>query len=97
MEDATYEMQMVATVIEATSQPMSRRDPMRPYMDIIYAEVPQAPNPGVLLGWMHSVGVCLVCLFSGRGKEAIREGHTQSTTGWSSCAFGHLQPIFFDG
>ncbi len=39
MEDATYEMQMVATVIEATSQPMSRRDPMRPYMDIIYAEV----------------------------------------------------------
>lgn len=39
MEDATYEMQLVATVIEATSQPMSRRDPMRPYMDIIYAEV----------------------------------------------------------
>eukprot|EP00884_Botryococcus_braunii_P014847 jgi/Botrbrau1/23363/Bobra.0051s0016.1 len=38
MEDANYEMQMVATVIEATSQPMSRRDPLRPYMDIIYAE-----------------------------------------------------------
>lgn len=39
LEDATLEMQLVATVIEATSQPMSRRDPLRPYMDIIYAEV----------------------------------------------------------
>ena len=36
LEDAAAELQSVITVVEATSQPMSRRDPMRPYMDIIY-------------------------------------------------------------
>ncbi|KAL0026350.1 hypothetical protein WJX79_001807 [Trebouxia sp. C0005] len=36
LEDAASELQSVITVVEATSQPMSRRDPMRPYMDIIY-------------------------------------------------------------
>ena len=36
LEDAAGELQAVMTVVEATSQPMSRRDLMRPYMDIIY-------------------------------------------------------------
>ena len=43
LEDATFEMQLVATVVEATSQPMPRRDPLRPLMDIIYRE---ARTPG---------------------------------------------------
>lgn len=36
LEDAATELQEVITVVEATSQPMSRRDPVRPFMDIIY-------------------------------------------------------------
>ena len=36
LEDAATELQAVITVVEATSQPMSRRDPLRPCMDIIY-------------------------------------------------------------
>ena len=36
LEDAATELQAVITVVEATSQPMSRRDPLRPLMDIIY-------------------------------------------------------------
>ncbi|KAL3142854.1 hypothetical protein ABBQ38_003147 [Trebouxia sp. C0009 RCD-2024] len=36
LEDAASELQAVITVVEATSQPMSRRDPLRPFMDIIY-------------------------------------------------------------
>jgi hypothetical protein len=39
LEAAILEMNTVATVVEATSQPMSRRDPLRKYMDIIYKEV----------------------------------------------------------
>ena len=38
LEDAMLEMQMVATVVEATSQPMARRDPLRPLMDAVYAQ-----------------------------------------------------------
>ena len=47
LEDATFEMQLVATVVEATSQPMPRRDPLRALMDIIYREA-RAPgaSPG---------------------------------------------------
>lgn len=33
------EMARVATVVEATSQPMARRDPLRAHMDLIYREV----------------------------------------------------------
>lgn len=36
LEDAATELQAVITVVEATSQPMSRRDPLRPFIDIIY-------------------------------------------------------------
>ena len=36
LQDAAGELQAVMTVVEATSPPMSRRDLMRPYMDIIY-------------------------------------------------------------
>lgn len=36
LEDAAAELQSVITVVEATSQPMSRRDPMRTHMDVIY-------------------------------------------------------------
>lgn len=43
LEDATFEMQLVATVVEATSQPMPRRDPLRPLMDTIYREA-RAPR-----------------------------------------------------
>ena len=32
-------MARVATVVEATSQPMARRDPLRKHMDLIYQEV----------------------------------------------------------
>jgi hypothetical protein len=39
LEDAVVEMTRVATVVEANSQPMPRRDPLRKYMDIIYREV----------------------------------------------------------
>ena len=39
------EMTRVATVVEATSQPMPRRDPLRKYMDIIYREVGTATKP----------------------------------------------------
>lgn len=39
LESAVVEMTRVATVVEATSQPMPRRDPLRKYMDIIYQEV----------------------------------------------------------
>lgn len=36
LEDAAFELQSVITVVEATHQPMSRRDPLRPLMDKIY-------------------------------------------------------------
>lgn len=38
LQDAAGEMAHVATVVEATSQPMARRDPLRKHMDIIYQE-----------------------------------------------------------
>ena len=47
LEDATFEMQVVATVVEATSQPMARRDPLRPIMDLIYAQVRREPLASV--------------------------------------------------
>ena len=46
LQTAAREMAHVATVVEATSQPMARRDPLRARMDIIYKEV--AP-PGLML------------------------------------------------
>jgi hypothetical protein len=42
LEDATFEMQLVATVVEATSQPLPRRDPLRSLMDVVYREVRRA-------------------------------------------------------
>ncbi len=39
LQDAAGEMAHVATVVEATSQPMARRDPLRKHMDLIYQEV----------------------------------------------------------
>ena len=39
LQDAAAEMAHVATVVEATSQPMARRDPLRKHMDLIYQEV----------------------------------------------------------
>ena len=39
LEDAAFELIRVATVVEATSQPMPKRDPLRSYMDKIYAQV----------------------------------------------------------
>lgn len=39
LEDAAFELIRVATVVEATSQPMPKRDPLRPYMDKIYQQV----------------------------------------------------------
>ena len=39
LEAAVVEMTRVATVVEATSQPMARRDPLRAHMDLIYREV----------------------------------------------------------
>ena len=39
LQAAAREMAHVATVVEATSQPMARRDPLRARMDIIYKEV----------------------------------------------------------
>ena len=39
LQAAAREMAHVATVVEATSQPMARRDPLRAHMDIIYKEV----------------------------------------------------------
>lgn len=36
LEDAASELQAVITVVEATSQPMSRRDQLRGHMDTIY-------------------------------------------------------------
>ena len=39
LESAAAEMLRVATVVEATQQPMARRDPLRPRMDLIYREV----------------------------------------------------------
>ncbi|KAK9868826.1 hypothetical protein WJX84_008007 [Apatococcus fuscideae] len=38
LEDAAFELIRVATVVEATSQPMPKRDPLRPYMDQIYQQ-----------------------------------------------------------
>ena len=43
LQAAAREMAHVATVVEATSQPMARRDPLRARMDIIYREV-SAPD-----------------------------------------------------
>ena len=39
LQAAAREMAHVATVVEATSQPMARRDPLRAHMDTIYKEV----------------------------------------------------------
>lgn len=39
LEDAALDVQRVATVVEATSKTMSSRDPLRRYMDLIYAQV----------------------------------------------------------
>ena len=36
---ARVEMHVVATVVEATAAPMSTRDPLRPFMDMIYKQV----------------------------------------------------------
>lgn len=44
LQDAAGEMAHVATVVEATSQPMARRDPLRKHMDLIYQEVSHVPN-----------------------------------------------------
>ncbi len=44
LQDAAAEMAHVATVVEATSQPMARRDPLRKHMDLIYQEVRTMPN-----------------------------------------------------
>ncbi|KAK9807047.1 hypothetical protein WJX72_011975 [[Myrmecia] bisecta] len=41
---ASAEVVAVVTVVEATSQPMPKRDPLRPYMDIIYATA-EAESP----------------------------------------------------
>ncbi|KAK9907685.1 hypothetical protein WJX75_008089 [Coccomyxa subellipsoidea] len=51
LEDAVVEMTRVATVVEATSQPMPRRDPLRKYMDIIYREAEEGSpiKPGQAL------------------------------------------------
>ncbi|KAK9828293.1 hypothetical protein WJX74_007473 [Apatococcus lobatus] len=38
LEDAAFELIRVATVVEATSQPMPKRDPLRSYMDKIYQQ-----------------------------------------------------------
>ena len=65
LEDAATELQAVITVVEATSQPMSRRDPLRPFMDIIYkyaqdkspfkpAMVPRVSIPSVSRVSKHS-------------------------------------------
>ena len=42
LEDAAFELIRVATVVEATSQPMPKRDLLRSYMDKIYAQVRQS-------------------------------------------------------
>ncbi len=39
LEDAALDVQRVATVVEATSKSMSARDPLRPYMNLIYQQV----------------------------------------------------------
>ena len=44
LQAAAREMAHVATVVEATSQPMARRDPLRAHMDIIYKEVVPLPR-----------------------------------------------------
>ena len=44
LQDAAAEMAHVATVVEATSQPMARRDPLRKHMDLIYQEVSALPK-----------------------------------------------------
>lgn len=36
LEDAASELQAVVTVVEATNQPMSRRDALKGHMDTIY-------------------------------------------------------------
>ncbi len=58
LEDATFEMQLVATVVEATSQPLPRRDPLRPLMDVIYREVrrPRGPQPRLHRGPLRPLG-----------------------------------------
>ena len=48
LQDAAAEMARVATVVEATSQPMARRDPLRKHMDLIYQEV-SSLNTGLLV------------------------------------------------
>ena len=61
-------MAHVATVVEATSQPMARRDPLRKHMNIIYKEARES-NPwtscseelmmaDILLLRMHLLGTC---------------------------------------
>ncbi len=55
LEDAAFELIRVATVVEATSQPMPKRDPLRSYMDKIYAQVRSGPSSCILLlSWMFS-------------------------------------------
>ena len=46
-------MTSVATVVEATSAPMSARDKLRPLMDIIYKQV----NPPECFGLQHGRAV----------------------------------------
>ena len=63
LEDATFEMQLVATVVEATSQPMPRRDPLRPAHGhhLPRGARPQAPLQASLMGcpflcfWLQAV------------------------------------------
>jgi len=68
LEDATFEMQLVATVVEATSQPLPRRDPLRPLMDVVYREV-RRPRRAAAPAWERSGagGVRRSCWRTARG------------------------------
>ena len=72
LEDAAAELQAVITVVEATSQPMSRRDPMRPYMDVIYkyAQDKSPFKPSMVPRVTHLPALNCLKLLSCRGSSS---------------------------
>ena len=73
LEDAAAELQSVITVVEATSQPMSRRDPMRTHMDVIYkyAQDKSPFKPSMVPRVTPSTYCCTVEVLTCQGSTSL--------------------------
>lgn len=93
---ARVEMHAVATVVEATSAPMSSRDKLRPLMDIIYKQVlPQQPLPQSRLSGSFQSSMPCVATPSTTGHDHAH--HQCMELLCTSLLFGFAGPGTLDG